>query len=354
MQNGVRFLRRINVFYDPRCSRWHVGAGGCKVWVDEWLPKWRERNPDVEVNLVGLTDPRMLHGDFRYPKIEGEYLSGAVTTWQLDGQSAEACEQAANDMRNTCNDSEPRPHDHAVIETQQPSVQGIWTPYLWMKDAPAPAVIDWEQRWRDELRDIAKYVRSKKEHREREFKRKNWVGVGVRERMQKRWKEEVFPYTIGPETRAVPGRIHLDETKTIFQDSGSTPRQEDLEPGGGAFMGGFVSPYRGGEESAAAIGGTGTGDTNKFDAKRAGAGAVYNVPPFAGAPFTTGYRDYENFWKNWDLFHHTSVTYREKPMRATTPFAKRDWREYVAAKRHADQRAQQEKMDSASRWDNMS
>eukprot|EP01062_Namystynia_karyoxenos_P067081 TRINITY_DN60982_c0_g1_i1.p1 TRINITY_DN60982_c0_g1~~TRINITY_DN60982_c0_g1_i1.p1 ORF type:complete len:351 (+),score=108.80 TRINITY_DN60982_c0_g1_i1:98-1150(+) len=350
MQRGVRYLRRVRVHYDPGVPYWEPTYGGVKEWVDEWLPKWKERNPGVDVQLVPLTDVREMVGNNQSVKVTGEYITGAVTTWMLGRYSAESIEMAVNQMRNTCNDHEDRPHEHVVLESEMESVQGMWTPYLWMRDRPEPANMDWKQCWQDELRDIAKYVRQKKQQREKDFATKYWMDVGIKKRMQKRWDEQVFPYTVGPETRAVPGRLFLEDTKTIFQDSGSTPSRNDLEPGGGAFMGGFVSPYRGGEEAAAPIGGTGTGDTNKFDAKRGGAGAVYNVPPFAGAPFKSGYGDYENFWQNWDLFHHSSTRYApgHMPAAAHTDVQKRNLHERKRAEQY------ERKLFQSKKWDNES
>eukprot|EP00756_Hemistasia_phaeocysticola_P025106 Hpha_TRINITY_DN15988_c2_g3::TRINITY_DN15988_c2_g3_i2::g.70408::m.70408 len=334
MQNGVRHLRRVVVYYANNVPRYEPQHGGVVEWVNDWLPKFRERRPEIEVVLHPLNDPRLINTESSYPRVEGEYLSGTLSTWLVGRKSAEAVDMVIGEMCNTLNAEEPRPHIGMVIETNMESVQGMWTPYLWMKDKPAPKVVDWHSRWVDELQDIAKYVREKKTHREKDFARKHWLSLGVRKRMQKRWDEEVFPYTVGPQTRAVPGRLHMDDTRSIFQDPSSTPRDEDLSPQGGAFMGGFVSPYRGGEEASASIGGTGTGDTNKFDAKRYGSGAVKNVPAFSGAPFTTGYGDYENFWKNWDLFHFTSGQYdprKETPHHSTPPEARasesRSWTE---------------------------
>ena len=61
-----------------------------------------------------------------------------------------------------------------------------------------------------------------------------------------------------------------------------------------------------------------------------------NVPPFAGAPFTSGYGDYENFWSNWDLFHSSSQQYRP-PAHAVPPIG-------IAQERHRLMRAAEFRM----------
>ena len=180
----------------------------------------------------------------------GYYLNGTSQTILAARFGAEAIDQMIYQMRNTCNEGSPLPAQNAVIKTHTPSVQGMWTPYLWMKDAQLVEEAEPEDAWRDEIKDIAKFVRMKKIHRDREFEKKNYVAAKTRQKLENRWQEEVFPYTVGQDTRAVPGRLFLEETKTIFPEAGQTPPQSSLEKGGGGYMGGFVSPFSKAETSA--------------------------------------------------------------------------------------------------------
>ncbi|KAJ9471804.1 hypothetical protein DIPPA_19364 [Diplonema papillatum] len=302
MQNGIRHLRHIKIWYRPDVKHWDRMHGGMKTWVDEFLPSFQQRNPEIKVELKTVEDPAEVNGDHRFPRLVGYWLNGTAQTWAVRRYSAESINSFVHEMRNTCNDVDARPHQAAVIETHTASVQGKWTPYLWMRDEPAPEPVDHEARWKSDVKEIAKYVRMKKEHRESEFEKKNQLAVHTRRRMEERWQNEVFPYTVGTDTQAVPGRLYLDETRSIFQEAGSNPPPDSLGAGDG-FMGGFVRPFHRNEMSVA------SGGEDKYSSQALPLHGG-DVPPFAGAPFTSGYGDYENFWKNWDLFHYSSVNYR--------------------------------------------
>eukprot|EP01064_Diplonema_japonicum_P029629 TRINITY_DN4847_c0_g2_i5.p1 TRINITY_DN4847_c0_g2~~TRINITY_DN4847_c0_g2_i5.p1 ORF type:complete len:360 (+),score=78.10 TRINITY_DN4847_c0_g2_i5:52-1080(+) len=314
MQNGIRHLRAIKIWYRPDVpvhDQWH---GGMRDWVENWLPEFERKNPDVKVDVVTLTDPMEMTGDVKFPRMSGYYLNGTAMTYACKKFDVEAINMMVHEMRNTCNDCEPRPHQHAVIETHTESIQGRWTPYLWMSDTTVPEEVDHEDVWKKDIKDIAKYVRLKKEHREAEFEKQNYVNVDTRRKMETRWAEQVFPYTVGAETTAVPGRLFLEETKTLFPESGQTPGASRLEHGGGGFMGGFTRPYSKSELSTL----SNHLKDDDYGASTTQAGGT--IPPFAGAPFSEGYDKYENFWKNWDLFNHTSSTYR--PPLTSLPNAK--------------------------------
>ena len=186
----------------------------------------------------------------------GYYLNGTAQTHFCEKYSAEGIEVALHAMRNTLNNCPDRPHQMAILETDMPSVQGTWSPYLFMKDRPltkseleAHLAVTPDDAWKDEIKDIARYVRAKKEKRDEEFARRHFIASATKKKMESRWENEVFPYTVGTDTAAVPGRLFLEETRTIFPEAGGTPPRSAQEGGGGGFMGGFVSPYSRSEAS---------------------------------------------------------------------------------------------------------
>eukprot|EP01061_Rhynchopus_euleeides_P010371 TRINITY_DN19814_c0_g1_i1.p2 TRINITY_DN19814_c0_g1~~TRINITY_DN19814_c0_g1_i1.p2 ORF type:complete len:353 (+),score=94.60 TRINITY_DN19814_c0_g1_i1:270-1328(+) len=314
MQNGIRHLRALKIVYRPDVRPWEYHAGGMKTFVEDgWLERFQQRNPDVKVEIQTVEDAIARQGDHHFPRVVGYYLNGSAQTVFASRLSAEAIEQNIYELRNTVNERAPLPGQNAVIETHTKSVQGMWTPYLWMKDS---VIVDEgetaEDDWREDIKQIAKFVRLKKEHREREFTRRHYIDMRTKKRMEERWEEQVFPYTVGTETRAVPGRLFLEETKTLFPEAGETPPASATEKGGGGYMGGFVSPYSKAEASVLGSdmqqGTTYIATNDKYSVNKFQRGGT--VPPFAGAPFTSGYGDYENFWKNWDLFNYSSQRYR--------------------------------------------
>eukprot|EP01060_Flectonema_neradi_P011921 TRINITY_DN18869_c0_g1_i1.p1 TRINITY_DN18869_c0_g1~~TRINITY_DN18869_c0_g1_i1.p1 ORF type:complete len:362 (+),score=60.63 TRINITY_DN18869_c0_g1_i1:40-1125(+) len=307
MQNGIRHLRHVRIWYRPdvtRCDVWH---GGMLQYIQDYLPSFQKTNPEVKIETHTLVDQHEKYGNEQFPKIVGYYLNGTAITiraWKMD---PEGIDQHVYDMRNRCNDVEPRPHQNKVIQSDQESIQGSYTPLLWLKEGNLPPQEDYDELWKEEVKDIAKYVRRKKHHREQQFNKKYFVQTETKKKMEKRWKETVFPYTIGSNMEAVPGRMHLEDTKQIFQESASSPPASALERGGGGFMGGFVSPFSASEKTVMSDGMTGS--SYDVDGYQTGG----KVPPFAGAPYESGFGDYENFWKNWDLFHYSSASYRPRP-----------------------------------------
>eukprot|EP00755_Sulcionema_specki_P001457 Sspe_Gene.116940::Locus_107134_Transcript_1_1_Confidence_1.000_Length_1128::g.116940::m.116940 len=346
MQRGVRYLRQLQLWYRDDVPKWHHEFGGMKEWVDDWLPHFRRSNPEVNVIVHPITDVRFRQGDKNFPRATGEYINGSATTWALYRMSSESIDMAIHEMRNTCNDCEARPAQHEVVETKQPSIQGMWTPYLWMKDKTVPQEFDAQAGWREDLQDIARYVRTKKEHREREFREKYAIELSAKEKMEQRWKEEVFPYTIGPETKAIPGRLFLEETRSIIQDAGQRPPDSAMEGSGSGFMGGFVSPMAARGHDSMSV----TGPDKYSTAFR---DQPTTVPPFAGAPFTTGYGDYENFWQNWDLFHAASPRYVDDDLHVARSDTEKAHiahrkREKAASQRHLYESEQQRRWDDES------
>eukprot|EP00754_Rhynchopus_humris_P043262 Rhum_TRINITY_DN3102_c0_g1::Rhum_TRINITY_DN3102_c0_g1_i1::g.9646::m.9646 len=317
MQNGIRHLRKVKIWYRPDVNTFDVAYGGMKAFVDTQLEDFKAKNPQVDVEVETVDDPEQALGDPRFPRMTGYYLNGTAQTHFCEKYSPEAINITLHNMRNTLNDCPDRPHQMAVLHTDLPSVQGTWSPYLWLKDRPLTenelleqAATTPDDAWKDEIKDIARYVRAKKEKREEEFTRRHYIASATKKKMESRWENEVFPYTVGTDTAAVPGRLFLEETRTIFPEAGGTPPQSAQEGGGGGFMGGFVSPY-GRSESSVLGTSEGSLGSDKYSVSQSQRGG--NVPPFAGAPFTSGYGDYENFWSNWDLFHSSSQTYRPPP-----------------------------------------
>ena len=255
MQNGIRHLRHIRIWFRPdvpRGDRWH---GGMLQYIQDYLPKFQDQNPEVKIETHTLVEQHEKYGNEQFPKIVGYYLNGTAVTIRAWKMNPEGIHQHIHELRNRCNDVEQRPHQTRVIKSDQESIQGSYTPLLWLKEDYLPEPYNYDELWKDEVKDIAKFVRRKKQHREQEFNKKYFVQVETRKKMEKRWKDTVFPYTIGSNMEAVPGRMHLEDTKTIFQEAGSSPPQSALERGGGGFMGGFVSPYSASEKSALTSGG---------------------------------------------------------------------------------------------------
>eukprot|EP01012_Entosiphon_sulcatum_P006801 TRINITY_DN13294_c0_g1_i1.p1 TRINITY_DN13294_c0_g1~~TRINITY_DN13294_c0_g1_i1.p1 ORF type:complete len:215 (+),score=47.90 TRINITY_DN13294_c0_g1_i1:72-716(+) len=125
-RNGEWMLKRLLIVA-------HRGPSnvGMRQFIKERLPYFRERNPQVQISF--------LHNASYGPgSLIGYYVTGRRRRLECNNLTAESIEVQAWRMRNEWGEEAPKV-DYHYQERAQKSIQGVWTPYLWLADAPVPS-----------------------------------------------------------------------------------------------------------------------------------------------------------------------------------------------------------------------
>ena len=63
MQNGIKHLRKVKIWYRPDVNSYNLAYGGMKTFVDTMLEDFKTKNPDIDVELETVQDPEQALGD---------------------------------------------------------------------------------------------------------------------------------------------------------------------------------------------------------------------------------------------------------------------------------------------------
>lgn len=103
---------------------------GAREFMETQLPAFQSANAQLEVEAV------LNRG--RHPNLHGFYRNGRDRVVDVKNQTAENILEAAARLRNSTGRKVVKLRHRHV--TQQPSIQGTWTPHTWRRDSGAAGV----------------------------------------------------------------------------------------------------------------------------------------------------------------------------------------------------------------------